>query len=127
MHPAPIARWRAMVSSHDLADLSDLLADDAVFQSPAVFAPQAGKALVTKYLYAALAVLNDDSFRYTNEWVAPRSAVLEFELEMEGVSVNGVDIIEWNEAGRITCFKVMIRPMKALNAVVAKMGVLLAA
>lgn len=122
MQPTPIARWHQAVANNDLSDIEDLLADDAVFQSPAVHTPQPGKALVAKYLRAAMAVLNNDSFRYVGEWLGEKSAVLEFELTIDDLYVNGVDLIHWNDDGRITHFKVMVRPLKALNAVIPLMG-----
>ncbi|HEX4451312.1 MAG TPA: nuclear transport factor 2 family protein [Kofleriaceae bacterium] len=122
----PIARWHQFITSRDPRILDELLADDAVFWSPAVHAAQPGKSLVAKYLVAALAVLGNAGFRYTDEWLGDRSAVLQFEVALDGVNVNGVDLIRWNDAGQIVEFKVMIRPTKALNTVVAKMAAQLA-
>lgn len=121
-----IARWHEVVKSRDLTALKDLIADEAVFESPVVHTPQVGKAITVTYLAGALQVLNNDSFRYVGEWRAERSAVLEFATEIDGITVNGVDIISWNEAGKITGFKVMIRPLKAINLVHRMMGELLA-
>jgi len=121
-----IARWHEVVKSRDLAALKDLIAADAVFESPVVHTPQVGGPITVKYLAGALQVLNNDTFRYEGEWRAERSAVLEFATEIEGITVNGVDIISWNEAGKITHFKVMIRPLKAINLVHRLMGELLA-
>ena len=117
-----IARWHEYAERGDPALLDALIAEDAVFQSPAVHSPQVGKAITLKYLRAAMVVLNNDSFRYLGEWIGMDSAVLEFETEMDGLTVNGVDMIWWNEAGQITRFKVMVRPLKALNALVARMA-----
>lgn len=121
-----IARWHEVVKSRDLAALKDLIADEAVFESPVVHTPQVGKAITVTYLAGALQVLNNGSFRYLGEWRAERSAVLEFATEIDGITVNGVDIISWNEAAKITGFKVMIRPLKAINLVHRMMGELLA-
>ena len=118
----PIARWHEIAAGRAPQDLADLIADDAVFESPVVHTPQRGKAISVKYLAAAMVVLGNGSFRYLNEWRAPRSAVLEFESECEGVRINGVDIIHWNEDGRITHFKVMVRPLKAVNKLHELMG-----
>ena len=118
----PIAAWHRAVEAKDFAAIEDLLADDAVFHSPVVHSPQVGKALTATYLRAAMTVLNTPSFRYTGEWRSERSAVLEFEVTLDGIHVNGVDIIRWNEAGLIVGFKVMMRPLKALNAVIPKMA-----
>lgn len=119
----PIAAWHAYMDAPTREGLDALLADDVVFQSPAVHTPQPGKALTMKYLLAAAEVLGGPSFRYVNEWRGERSVVLEFECVLEGgIAVNGVDIVEWGDDGRLSRFKVMIRPMKALNAVVPLMG-----
>jgi hypothetical protein len=115
-------RWHQIVRSKDTTELSAILADDVVFESPVVHTPQPGKAITFKYLHAALHVLNNDSFHYLNEWHAPRSAVLEFQSTIEGIVVNGVDIISWNDAGLITHFKVMVRPLKAINKLHEMMG-----
>lgn len=122
MTSSPIGRWHDMVATHDFRDIEALLADEAVFQSPAVHAPQSGKPLVAKYLRAAMSVLNNDSFRYTGEWVGEQSAVLEFEATIDGVYLNGVDLIHWNGDGRIVLFKVMVRPLKGLNLAIEFMG-----
>ena len=119
----PIARWHDYMHAPTAAALDALIAEECVFQSPAVHTPQVGKAVTMKYLSAAATVLGGASFRYVDEWRADRSAVLEFECEVAGgVKVNGVDIIDWDANGRITRFKVMIRPIKALNAVVPLMA-----
>jgi hypothetical protein len=119
--------WHDVVRTRDAAKLDGLLDEDVVFESPVVHTPQAGKKITAKYLGAALSLLNNGSFRYLNEWSGPSSAVLEFATDVDGIAVNGVDIIEWNDAGRITRFKVMLRPLKATNIVHQKMGELLAA
>jgi hypothetical protein len=121
----PIARWHDYMHAPSAERLAALLHDDCVFQSPAVHRPQEGKALTTKYLLAAAQVLGGATFRYTGEWRAERSAVLEFECEVDGKYVNGVDIIAWDQAGLITGFKVMIRPIKAFDAVVPGMAAVL--
>ena len=125
MTSSPIPAWHEAVNAHDFGRVERLLADDAIFQSPAVHSPQQGKALVSKYLRAAMTVLNNDTLRYLGEWTAERSAVLEFEATIEGVYINGVDMIWWNEEGLITRFKVMVRPMKGLNTLVPHMARLL--
>ncbi len=130
-----IARWHQHMSgAHDVLD--DILDDDVVFYSPVVFTPQRGKEIAKVYLTAAVATfvgpasgstgeLNDappPSFTYTKEIVAGDTAVLEFETTMDGKYVNGVDIIRVNDTGRIVEFRVMVRPLQALNAVHALMG-----
>lgn len=125
MMPFPIQRWHAIVKSRDTQALGELLADEAVFESPVVHTPQVGKAITQKYLAAAMVALNNDTFKYLNEWYGETSAVLEFQCNCDGVLINGVDIIEWNAAGRISRFKVMVRPLKAINALHEMMGKML--
>jgi predicted aconitase len=126
MSPEPIARWREIAKSLDSAALEALLADDVVFQSPVVHAPQRGKAITLKYLSAAIDVLGGEAFRYAEEWSGETSAVLEFVTMVEGVEINGVDIIGWNADGKIDRFKVMVRPLKAINTLHQAMGAKLA-
>lgn len=115
MHPG-IAKWHAyMATGGDLAALSELLADDAVFHSPVVHTPQVGKAKVMAYLGAAAVVLGNDAFRYVRELVDGDEACLEFETELDGIHINGIDLIRFNADGRIVDFKVMVRPLKAVN------------
>ena len=118
----PVAGWHDYMRSHDPVKLGALIDEGAVFESPVVHTPQLGKAITEKYLLAAADVLGGGAFRYTGEWRADRSAVLEFVTEIDGITINGVDLIWWNEAGKITRFKVMIRPLKAINTLHQKMG-----
>src|SRR5271155_935397 len=126
MYPKAIERWREIAKSGDAAGLESLLADDVVFQSPVVHTPQRGKAITLKYLSAALAVLGGEAFRYVGEWLGESSAVLEFVTTPDGFEINGVDMIGWNAEGRIDRFKVMVRPLKAINALHQAMGAKLA-
>ena len=112
--PLAVRRWHAVGESGDLALLDDLLAEDVAFRSPVVFRPQEGKALTTLYLAGALRVLGP-TLRYVAEWHAPGSAVLEFEADLEGVFVQGVDLMRWNAGGRLTSFTVMVRPLRGLE------------
>ena len=121
-----LAAWHELVSARDARALDALLADDVVFHSPVVHAPQPGKAITQRYLAAAFEVFCNASFRYVREVAGGRDAVLEFQVEIDGVSVNGVDMIKWDEAGRIVEFKVMIRPLKAISLVQQKMAAMLA-
>ena len=123
----PIERWRETAEARDPARLEGLLAKDVVFLSPVVHTPQRGKAITTKYLAAALAVLGGADFRYVGQWLGESSAVLEFTTSIDGVEVNGVDIIGWNAEGLIDSFKVMLRPLKAIEAVRQRMAAALAA
>jgi len=107
--------WHGVVERRDAAALEEVLADDVVFHSPIVHTPQVGKALARLYLTAALHVLGNESFRYVREVANEREAALEFVTEVDGVQVNGVDLIRWGEDGRIVDFKVMLRPLKAIQ------------
>jgi hypothetical protein len=117
--------WHDLVRTRNVAGLDTLLADDAVFHSPVVHTPQAGKAITARYLAAAFHVFFNESFRYVREIVGPQDAALEFAVEIDGIAVNGVDLIKWNAAGRIVEFKVLIRPLKAINLVHQKMAAML--
>jgi hypothetical protein len=120
-HAPGVERWHATLESGDLSRLDDLLADDVVFHSPVVHTPQRGKALATMYLTGAYSVLGTAGFRYVREVVSGSDAVLEFEATVDGIHINGVDIIHWNAAGQIDDFKVMVRPLKAINLLHALM------
>lgn len=128
MSRANLARWHAyMEGGSDPALLSDMLADDAVFHSPVVHTPQGGKAIVMAYLVAASHVLGNEAFRYVRELVDGNEMMLEFVTELDGITINGVDIIRWNSDGKISDFKVMVRPLKAINKVWEMMAAQLAA
>ena len=119
--------WYAYMKSHDRTALWDLLHPDAVFESPVVHTPQRGRDITFKYLVSALKVLNGESFRYLGEWRSANGAVLEFESIIDAIRINGVDIITFADDGRITHFKVMVRPLKAINLLHRLMGEQLAA
>lgn len=113
-----LARWHDyMEGGSNPAALADLLADDAVFHSPVVHTPQVGKPIVMAYLVAASHVLGNEKFHYVRELVDGDEMMLEFMTELDGVTINGVDIIRWNSDGNISDFKVMVRPLKAINKV----------
>ncbi|MBU0823071.1 MAG: nuclear transport factor 2 family protein [Alphaproteobacteria bacterium] len=116
-----------MEDGGDPQALRDMLAEDAVFHSPVVHSPQAGRDKVFAYLHAASHVLGGDDFRYEREIIDGDQAMLEFATTLDGIHINGVDIIRWNEDGKIIDFKVMVRPLKAINKVWEKMGEMLAA
>lgn len=122
-----IDRWHKMVETNNPDDLEQLLADNAVFYSPVVHRPQEGKAITQLYLSAAFLVLFNDSFRYVREIIGEHDAMLEFETEIDGIRINGIDIISWNDDNRITEFKVLIRPLKAIMLVKDKMAAMLEA
>ena len=127
MNPHAIETWHGLVEANDPSGLDDLLADDVVFISPVVHTPQHGKAIAKAYLSAAFQVFFNPSFRYVREILGPSDAMLEFETEIDGVLVNGVDLIKWNDANQIIEFKVMLRPLKAVNLIHERMGAMLAA
>lgn len=123
-HPT-LDRWHHIVTRKDPRALAGILADNVVFESPVVHTPQAGKAITFAYLEAALHVLNNEHFHYLNQWESAQSAVLEFQTVCEGITINGVDIIHWDAAGQIDHFKVMVRPLKAINMLHKMMGEML--
>ena len=118
---AALARWHAVVRSRDAAELRALVAEDAIFRSPAVHTPQEGRDTVVGYLTAAFTVLGPH-LAYEREWLGEDSAVLQFRTEVGGLDVSGVDIITWDSDGQIVDFTVMVRPAKALQAVIEHMG-----
>jgi hypothetical protein len=120
--PAEIGlrRWHDVAVSRDATRLPDLVAEDAVFRSPAVHTPQEGRDLVTAYLSGAFVVLGPE-LSYTDEWVREHDAVLRFTTVVDGLDVEGIDLIRWDADGRIVDFTVMIRPFKALQAVMGRM------
>ena len=120
-----IATWHKLVETRDAAGLDNILDENVVFHSPVVHTPQVGKPITTLYLTAALHVLNNETFKYLREVVSGNNAVLEFLTVIDGISINGVDMITWNEDGRIIDFKVMLRPLKAVNLVHKMMGEML--
>ena len=117
--------WHDLVRTRNVKGLDSLLADEVVFHSPVVHTPQVGKAITARYLAAAFHVFFNESFRYVREIVGSNDAALEFQVEIDGIAVNGIDLIKWNDAGRIVEFKVMIRPLKAINLIHEKMAQLL--
>lgn len=120
-HPAAIQAWHALVGDPDKGRLRSLLADDVVFRSPAVHTPQAGVDLTQAYLWAAVQVLGP-TLTYRHEWYDDRSAVLRFSATVDGLEIDGVDIITWNDDDLITEFTVMTRPFKGLQALIQAMG-----
>lgn len=113
-----IAAWHKVIEGgSDPQALADILRDDAVFHSPVVHTPQVGKPIVMAYLTAAGATLGNDSFTYLREVVDGETAVLEFQTEMDGIQINGIDMITFDDDGKIKDFKVMVRPLKAINKV----------
>jgi ketosteroid isomerase-like protein len=122
-----LAAWHELVRTRNADGLEALLADEVVFHSPVVNTPQVGKALTLHCLRAAFHVFFNPSFRYVREVVGPCDAVLEFQVVIDGIKVNGVDMIQWDDAGRIVDFKVMVRPLKAIDLIHRKMAAVLQA
>lgn len=106
-----LATWHEIAASGNVEGLDAFLAEDVVFHSPILHTPQVGMQLAKKYLAAAFQLFLNENFEYVREVIGPRDAVLEFQVELDGVAVNGVDMIKWNEDGRVVDFKVMIRPL----------------
>ncbi len=125
-HPPALAHWHSLMQTRNASGLKDLLADEVVFHSPVVATPQVGKPITTAYLSAAMQVFGNDTFKYVREVVNADGAVLEFELVIDGIRINGVDMMRWNAANQLTEFKVMLRSLKAVNIIHQKMGEMLA-
>ena len=117
--------WHEVLKNRDINQLSQILADDVVLHSPVIHRTIEGKAMVSMYLTAALHTFANEHFTYQREFYADNSAVLEFTTEIDGLFINGIDMITWNEQQQITDFKVMVRPLKAINLINDKMTALL--
>ncbi len=133
-----VEKWYEVMKSNDMDKLDELLAEDVVFYSPVVYTPQKGKDITKMYLMAAGGVFGEGNkdevidsknsqskFKYIKEIIGEKSALLEFESEMNGIYVNGVDVISWNEEEKITEFKVIVRPLQAVNMLHQKMQAML--
>ena len=116
-----VAQWHNLVTNRDPTALDAFLADNAIFHSPILHAPQVGKEITTLYLSAALTVFYNDTFKYVREIVSEQDAVLEFQVVIDGIIVNGVDMMTCNEEGQVIDFKVMLRPLKAVHLIQQKM------
>ena len=113
-----LARWHKVIENgSNPVELAAIMRPDAVFHSPVVHTPQEGRDIVVAYLSAAGQTLGNDSFTYVRELVDGENAMLEFTTEMDGIKVNGIDLIRFDEDGLIADFKVMVRPLKAVNKV----------
>jgi len=121
-----LATWHNIVSSSNIDDLDNLISEDCVFHSPVVHTPQIGKDLTIKYLSAAFKIFTNGTFEYVREIKNNNQAVMEFQLYINDIIINGVDIISWNAEGKIIDFKVMIRPLKAVKTIHENMGKILA-
>jgi hypothetical protein len=125
MMPATLVAWHDVIKTRNVSALEHLLSADVVFHSPVVHTPQVGKAVTSLYLQAAMHVLGGPGFHYLREVWSDTDAVLEFANEVDGILINGVDMIRWNNTGQIVDFKVMVRPLKAVNMLHQKMGEML--
>lgn len=119
--------WHRVVGGevYPAEGLAALLHDDVVFYSPVVFTPQRGREITSLYLLAAMQTLGQGGFRYTREVASGHDAVLEFETTLDGKLVNGVDILHCDDEGLITEFRVMVRPLQAVDAVHSSMAAML--
>ena len=124
--PNPAEIWHTVAMSKDYHAIAAILHNDCVFESPVVHTPQVGKDITAKYLAAAGHTLGNSDFEYVGEWHRKNSAVLEFKTVIDGITINGVDMMSCNDDGLITHFKVMVRPLKAVNMLHQKMGEMLA-
>ena len=122
---ATLSTWHELVHTRNTKGLTSVLADEVVFYSPVVHTPQVGKTIALQYLSAAFHVFVNETFRYVRELTGPRDAVLEFQVEIDGINVNGVDMIKWDDEGKIVEFKVLVRPLKAINLIHQKMAAML--
>lgn len=121
-----IEAWHHIVKTGDTDALNTLIADEAVFYSPVVHTPQKGKDITIAYLSGAYEVLINDTFEYLREIKSNNEAFLEFRAVIDGIEINGVDFIKWNDSNQIIEFRVWVRPLKAMNMLHAKMGEYLA-
>lgn len=119
-------QWHTMIQNKQVDQVSTLLADNVTLFSPVIHTPIEGKKMVSMYLTAAFHTFLNGTFNYDREFSADHAAVLEFSLNINGIDINGIDMISWNEEGKITEFKVMIRPYKALNMINDQMTAMLA-
>ncbi len=123
--PNPAEIWHTVAMSKDYNAIAAILHDGCVFESPVVHTPQVGKDITAKYLAAAGHTLGNNEFEYVGEWHRENSAILEFKTVIDGIAINGIDMISCDDEGLITHFKVMVRPLKAVNMLHQKMGEML--
>jgi len=114
--------WHKFVNERNIHELNSFISDDVTLFSPVVFKPIKGKFMVTMYLQAAAEIIANDNFKYVREVVDKQNAILEFETEINGLSVNGVDMLQFTKDGKLKEIKVMIRPIKGVNVVHQKMA-----
>lgn len=142
---AGLEAWHRVVRDMNDETLDEILAEDVVFHSPVVHSPQEGRALTKLYLKAAFNVFPGDandsdakasagesektkgSFAYVREVIGEQDVVLEFRTEIDDITINGVDMIHFDDDGKISDFKVMIRPLKAIQKIHTQMAAMLEA
>jgi len=124
--PYVLNRWYEYMKNHDFNILDELLAEEVVFHSPVVHTPQRGKKITKIYLMAAEKVLGSDDFTYTKEIRSNQQIMLEFTTVIDGIMINGVDIVTYNDDNQITEFKVMVRPLQGMQKLHQKMMEMLA-
>ncbi|NNC69240.1 MAG: nuclear transport factor 2 family protein [Flavobacteriaceae bacterium] len=117
-----ILTWHQFIEQRDITILDEFLADDVILYSPVVFTPIKGKFFVKMYLMAAEQIIANENFEYLNSFSKDNDAVLEFKTIIDGITVEGVDMINFNNEGKLKSLKVMVRPLKAMNIVHQKMG-----
>ena len=123
MNRSPIPVWHQAVEEYNPKVLDKILDTNCTFYSPILFKPQQGKRLVKMYLLSAFEMFKEaGNFRYVKEIEQGNTSVLEFIATIEGIEIDGIDMITWNEDGLITAFKVMIRPLKAIDMIKNKMA-----
>lgn len=125
LHPAAaesLATWHRMVAARDLKDLPTILHPDAVFRSPMAFPPYQSAQAVTLVLNTVMDVF--ENFSYHRELASGdgQSVVLEFSAHVGDKQLKGIDLIRFDEQGRIVEFEVMIRPLNGLHALGQEMG-----
>lgn len=120
-----LSNWHTLIKNKAVSQVSTLLADDVTLYSPVIHTPIKGKEMVSMYLTAAFHTFLNGTFTYDREFLSNNAAVLEFSLKIQDIDINGIDMITWNEQGKITEFKVMIRPYKALNMINDQMTAML--
>lgn len=116
-----LQKWHEIVETKNPKLLNEILAEEVVFHSPVVFTPQVGKMITYLYLSAAVQVLGNNTFKYIKEIANEQEACLEFTTEIDGIIINGVDILTFNKKGEIIEFKVMVRPYKGMLLLKEKM------
>lgn len=125
LHPqaaASLTSWHQMVAAKNLSNLPQLLAPNAVFRSPMAHSPYPGAPVVSTILNTVLQVF--ENFTYHRELATDDglNVVLEFSATVNGKDLKGIDMIRFDENGKIVEFEVMVRPLSGLQALGEEMG-----